>query len=153
MLAQQVKAPCYKPEGRGFETQWGELIFLIHLIFLAALGPGVHLASNRKEYQKQKNNISVKQSTAGAYGCQPYVSHFFRQCGILNISQPYRPLRPLTEINILFSYSRCSSSGILNCSWSLLKKSDRDIKSFQAPSSFTFLSKIYCSRFHCSIVK
>jgi hypothetical protein len=30
----------------------------------AALGPGVHSASNRNEYQKQKNNVSGEQSAA-----------------------------------------------------------------------------------------
>jgi hypothetical protein len=30
----------------------------IYLILPAALGPGVHSASNRNEYQKQKNNVS-----------------------------------------------------------------------------------------------
>jgi hypothetical protein len=54
-----VKALCYKLEGCGFETQWGEWIFSIYLILPATLGPGVHSASNRNEYQKQKNsNIS-----------------------------------------------------------------------------------------------
>jgi hypothetical protein len=42
-----VKALCYKPEGRGFDSQWGE-----YLILPAALGPGVYSASNRNEYQK-----------------------------------------------------------------------------------------------------
>jgi hypothetical protein len=32
--------------------------FLIYLILLAALSPGVHSPSNRNEYQKQKNNVS-----------------------------------------------------------------------------------------------
>jgi hypothetical protein len=32
--------------------------FSIYLILLAALGPGVHSASNKNEYQKQKNNVS-----------------------------------------------------------------------------------------------
>jgi hypothetical protein len=52
-----VKALCYKLEGRRFETRWGEWIFSIYLILPAALGPGVHSASNRNEYQKQKNNV------------------------------------------------------------------------------------------------
>jgi hypothetical protein len=34
-----------------------EVTFLIYLILPAALGPGVYSASNRNEYQKQKNNI------------------------------------------------------------------------------------------------
>jgi hypothetical protein len=32
--------------------------FSIYLILLAALGPEVYSASNRNEYQKQKNNVS-----------------------------------------------------------------------------------------------
>jgi hypothetical protein len=35
-----VKALRYKPEGRGFETQWGERIISINIILPAALGPG-----------------------------------------------------------------------------------------------------------------
>jgi hypothetical protein len=42
-----VKEFCYKPEGRGFETRWGELIFSIYIILPAPLGPEVYLASNR----------------------------------------------------------------------------------------------------------
>jgi hypothetical protein len=34
----------------GFDSRWGE--FLIYLILLVALGPGVYSASNRNEYQK-----------------------------------------------------------------------------------------------------
>jgi hypothetical protein len=45
---------CYKPEGGGFENRCGE--FFNYIILLAALGLGVHSASNRKEYQKQTNN-------------------------------------------------------------------------------------------------
>jgi hypothetical protein len=32
--------------------------FTIYLILPAAQGPGVYSASNREEYQKQKNNVS-----------------------------------------------------------------------------------------------
>jgi hypothetical protein len=42
---------CYKPEGRGFEIRWGELISPIYLILPAAMGLGVYSASNRNEYQ------------------------------------------------------------------------------------------------------
>jgi hypothetical protein len=47
-------------EVRGFETWWGKYIFflLMYLILSAALGPGVYSASNRNEYQKQKNYVS-----------------------------------------------------------------------------------------------
>jgi hypothetical protein len=50
-----VKALCYKPEGRWFQTR---RFFSIYLIVPAALGPGVYSASKRNEYQKQKNNVS-----------------------------------------------------------------------------------------------
>jgi hypothetical protein len=49
-----VKALCYKPQGRSFETRWGEWIFSVYIILSAALGPEVHSASNRNEYQQQK---------------------------------------------------------------------------------------------------
>jgi hypothetical protein len=53
-----IKALCYKPEGRELETRWSELIFSMYLILPGALGPGVHLASNGNEYQKEKNKVS-----------------------------------------------------------------------------------------------
>jgi hypothetical protein len=42
-----VKALGYELEGDGFKTPWGEI--LIYLILPTALGPRVHLASNRNE--------------------------------------------------------------------------------------------------------
>jgi hypothetical protein len=41
-------------------------MFPIYLILVAALGTGVHSASKRKEYQKQKNYVSGEQSMASA---------------------------------------------------------------------------------------
>jgi hypothetical protein len=38
----------------------------IYLILPAALSPGIYSASNRNEYQKQKINVSVGESAAGA---------------------------------------------------------------------------------------
>jgi hypothetical protein len=61
-----VKTLCYKLEGSGFEIRWSELLFSIYLILQAALGPGVYSASNRNEYQKQKNNVSGEKGAAGA---------------------------------------------------------------------------------------
>jgi hypothetical protein len=49
-----------KPEGRGLDSRWGHLILSIRLTLSAALAPGDHSASSRNEYQKQKNNVSVK---------------------------------------------------------------------------------------------
>jgi hypothetical protein len=56
---------CYKPE-------WVELILTIHLIHLATVGPGVYAASNRNEYQKQKNNVSGEADDLIAI-CEPIV--------------------------------------------------------------------------------
>jgi hypothetical protein len=48
--------------------------FSIHLILTAALGPKVYSASNRNEYQKQKNNVSgVRRSDNLAAICEPIV--------------------------------------------------------------------------------
>jgi hypothetical protein len=49
-----VKALCFKPEGIRFETRLRECIFLMYLIFPAALGLGVYSASNINQYQKQQ---------------------------------------------------------------------------------------------------
>jgi hypothetical protein len=48
----------YKPEGRGFETRWGEWFLSSYLILLVSLGPGVYSDSNRNEYQMHKKNVS-----------------------------------------------------------------------------------------------
>jgi hypothetical protein len=53
-----VKALCYKPEGRGFETRCGERFLSIYPILPAALGPGVYSASNKNGYQKHTHNVS-----------------------------------------------------------------------------------------------
>jgi hypothetical protein len=53
-----VKAQCYKLEGGGFEILSCKISISIYLILPAILGPGVYSASNRNEYQKQKNNVS-----------------------------------------------------------------------------------------------
>jgi hypothetical protein len=37
----------------------------------------------------------------------PFVSRLSRQCGILNISQPYRPLRPVTETALPYGDGVC----------------------------------------------
>jgi hypothetical protein len=65
-----VKALRYKPEGRGFKTRLGERFLSIFLILPAALGPGVHSASNKNEYQRE--NVSGDYIAAGAWGWQPH---------------------------------------------------------------------------------
>jgi hypothetical protein len=51
-----IMALRYKSEGESMRA----------LILLAALGPGVHSVSKKNDYQTQKNNVSGKQSAAGA---------------------------------------------------------------------------------------
>jgi hypothetical protein len=46
-----VKALCCKSE----RLRPNGVMFSIYLILPPTIGPGVHLASNRNEYQKQKN--------------------------------------------------------------------------------------------------
>jgi hypothetical protein len=53
-----VKALYYKPGVAGSRTDEVNDCFSNYLILPAALGPGVYSASNRNEYQKQKNNVS-----------------------------------------------------------------------------------------------
>jgi hypothetical protein len=43
-----VKALCYKPEGRGFDTRWGEFLNLPNPS--GRTSPGVYSASNRNVY-------------------------------------------------------------------------------------------------------
>jgi hypothetical protein len=95
-----VKALYYKLEDHGLETRRGQLIFSIYLILPAALGPEVHSVSNRKEYQQQKQNVLGSR----ARPVPTSESRLSTQCGILNISQPYRPQRPATGI-VLISIS------------------------------------------------
>jgi hypothetical protein len=40
----------------------------------------------------------------------PFVSRLFRQCGILIMSQPYRPPRPVTGVALLFTFFRLQAS-------------------------------------------
>jgi hypothetical protein len=55
-----VVALRYKPEDRWFETRWCEWLFSIYLILPAALDPGVHSASKKNEYQKQKKKMILR---------------------------------------------------------------------------------------------
>jgi hypothetical protein len=44
-----VDALCYKQEGRGSKTRWGERILPIYLIRPVALGPGIYSAYKTNE--------------------------------------------------------------------------------------------------------
>jgi hypothetical protein len=56
-VSQLAEAPCYKPGGREFDSLVTGF-FSTDLILPAARGPEFYSASNRNEYQNQKNNVS-----------------------------------------------------------------------------------------------
>jgi hypothetical protein len=51
-------ATSWKVAGHIFESGRGHPIVSTYPVLPAALEPGVYSASNRNEYQKQKNNVS-----------------------------------------------------------------------------------------------
>jgi hypothetical protein len=51
-VAQMVEAPCYKPEGRGFQSRRDHWIFKFTSLFEPYYGPTVYSASKRNEYQE-----------------------------------------------------------------------------------------------------
>jgi hypothetical protein len=86
--------------------RWHHWIFSIYLILPATLCPGVYSATNRNGYQKQKkkNLESRVWPVCKADNLTTSVSQLSRQCGIFNISQPYRPSWPVIGKALLFYF-------------------------------------------------
>jgi hypothetical protein len=78
--------------------------FSIDLIHPAALALGVQSASNRSEYKKQKKKFLWIRARPACKGSQSHRHPWADclDCGILNISQPYRTSRTVKGIDLLF---------------------------------------------------
>jgi hypothetical protein len=81
-----------------------EFFFSIYLILPAAWWPWVDSASNGNEYQKQKIFSLGGEDGGRLITSRPSVSRLSKKCGILDVSQPCSPLRPVTGKALLLSY-------------------------------------------------
>jgi hypothetical protein len=90
-----VESLCYMPESRGFGTGRGEWIlrFTQPLTEISTKSIKVMFLGSRARPERRADNLP------------PSMSRLSRQCGILNISQFYRPPRPVTEIALLYLYN------------------------------------------------
>jgi hypothetical protein len=77
-----VEALCCKPEGCGFET-------------LVLTQPVTEMSTRIKRIMFLGSKVL---SVHRADNLAPSVSRLFKRCGILNISEPYRPPWPVTGI-------------------------------------------------------
>jgi hypothetical protein len=80
--------------------------FQVTKSFQLHCGPGVYTSCNRNEYQKiflgEKRSQFIRLKTL-----PPSVSHLSRKCGILDISQPFRPPWPVTGIALVYFLLFC----------------------------------------------
>jgi hypothetical protein len=101
-----ARALYYMPESLVFETRWGEF-FSIYVILQAALDPRVCSVCNKMSIRSKKTKFLASRArpvrrTYNLTILPLSMSRFSRQCGILNILQPYRPPRSGTGIALLY---------------------------------------------------
>jgi hypothetical protein len=98
-----VKALCYKPEGRGFDTRWSD--FFLNLPNPSGRTRPWGFTQPLKEMSSRNREIMFLGSKVRRV--RRADSRLSRQCGILNISQTYRPPMPLTGIDLLYGDGVC----------------------------------------------
>jgi hypothetical protein len=82
--------------------------FLIYLNLPAALDPGVLPLTEMSTRNREEMFLGVKRDwCVELTTLTPSVSLLSTQCAILNISQPYRPPRPVKCIALLYGDGVC----------------------------------------------
>jgi hypothetical protein len=122
LLAYWVQSLFYKPEGRWFESQWINWIISISLILPAALCMARDLAQPITEMSTSKYLWGIERGRHLGLTTSPStVRRLYRQCGILSISQPCKPPRPVTGIGsllLLLLLFYCSNGSTALCFFS-----------------------------------
>jgi hypothetical protein len=97
MVAQVVEALCYKPEGRGFSTQWCQWNFSLTKFPCPHYGPQVNSASNRIEFQE------YFLEDKGCWCWRPYHLHVLivLKFGVLGLLEPSGPVQGLLYLLLL----------------------------------------------------
>jgi len=97
MVAQVVEAPCYKPEGHGFSTQWCQWNFSLTKFLCPHYGPQVNSASNRIEFQE------YFLEDKGCRCWRPYHLHVLivLKFGVLGHLEPSGPVQGLLYLLLL----------------------------------------------------
>ena len=123
-VAQLVEALCYKPEGRGFYSQWCHWNISLIYSFRLHYGHEVALASNRNEYQeyflggKGIQCVGLTNLPPSHADCceiwEPQPPGTLRTCpGLYRDCFTFTLALPKSVVNIHFKGAQCSMKGHL----------------------------------------